>query len=197
MTQITKMKCPSCQVQFSAPAPECPNCGLTLAQLDRKFGIVPHFARYLTDRSRELTEREVEKLRASLRLFERKFPQLLFSVQIVGLGTDVSISEYAFWMINRARFSALNAIGPKNFELLLIVDPDGEAAALIAGYGLEPYISEEELQAALAAAVNDFRLGDFALGIRECIEFVIQRLRDISVRFEEKKSPLAIAPDTQ
>src|SRR2546430_11831675 len=80
-----------------------------------------------------------------LRLFERKFPQLLFSVLVANLGSRVLISEYAFWLINRARFSTLNAVGPKNFDLLLVVDPDLETAALIVGYGLEEYLSEHDL----------------------------------------------------
>ena len=190
------MKCPSCQIDFSAAVPQCPKCKLTLAQLDRKFGIVPHYARYLTDRSGELSSREIDKLRGLLRLFERKFPQLLFSVLVANLGSRVSISEYAFWLINRARFSTLNAVGPKNFDLLLVVDPDLETAALIVGYGLEEYLSEQDLENVLAAASNSFRTGDFARGIRECIESMIRRLRELAINIEEKKTP-GVATNTQ
>lgn len=178
--------------------PQCPKCKLTLVQLDRKFGIVPHFTRYLTDRSSELTTREINKLRDLLRLFERKFPQLLFSVLVANLSSQVSISEYAFWLINRARFSALDAIGPKNFDLLLIVDPAAQSSALIVGYALEDYLSEQDLENALVAASNSFRTGDFAGGIRECVEFMIRRLREIAISLEEKKTPSAAADvDTQ
>lgn len=193
------MKCPSCQVAFSAPVPQCPNCNFTLAQIERKFGIVPYFARYLTDRAGELSSREVDKLRALLQLFQRKFPQLLFSVLVADLGPNFSISEYAFWLINRARFSALDAVGPKNFDLLLIVDPESEAAALIVGYGLEEYLSEQDLHDALVTMNEGFRLCDFALGIRQCIECVIERLRESAVEIEQHTTPAipTQAPDTQ
>ena len=190
------MKCPSCQIAFSAAVPQCPQCKLTLAQLDRKFGIVPHYARHLTDRTGELSSREIDKLRGLLRLFERKFPQLVFSVLVASLGPRVSISEYAFWLINRARFSTLNAVGPKNFDILLLVDPDSEIATLIVGYGLEEHLSEQDLGNVLATASNSFRTGDFARGIRECIESTIRRVREVALSIEEKKTP-SVAAATQ
>ena len=121
------MKCPSCGVPFSTPPAACPKCKLTLTQLDPKFGLVPYCSRYLSDRSERLTGEEIDNLRAALRLFERKFPQIIFAVLVVNLGEQIPMSEYAFWLGNRARFSSVSAVGPKNFDLLLIVDPQGQA----------------------------------------------------------------------
>lgn len=181
------MKCPSCGVPFAAPVPECPNCQLTLAQLDRKFGMIPYYSRYLSDRSERLHMHDIEELRKLLRLWERKFPQVFFSVFLMDLGSHISISEYTFWVANRARFSAVSSIGPKNFDLLLLVDPKGQAAGLSTGYALEQYLTEQDLQAALDVAGNGFNAGDLVRGIRECIEFMTVRLREIVLRIEESK----------
>lgn len=196
------MKCPSCGVSFSIPPPECPYCGLTVAQLNRKFGLVPYYSRYVSDRSERLSRRELEKLREYLRLFERRFPQVVFCVLLINLGPHVSISEYAFWLANRARFSGAAAIGPKNFELLLIIDPLGGAAAMIAGYGLETYLTEQDLQEALDSASVALRASELSLGIREITEFTMGRLREIALRLEETAAthqPVVMreSPDTQ
>src|SRR6476660_5499452 len=140
------MKCPSCGVPFPAPPAACPNCQLTLAALDRKFGLVPYCSRYMSDRSERLTRKEVHDLRDLLQVCERKFPQVVFSVLMVNLGEEFSISEYAFWFANHARISSRSAVGPKNWDLLLIIDPKGRSAAMITGYALEPYVSESDLQ---------------------------------------------------
>ena len=158
---------------------------------------MPHYARYLTDRTGELSLRDLEKLRALLRLFEQKFPQLLLSVHVVHVVPHASISEYAFWLINRARFSPLAATGPKNFDLLLVIDPQRRTGALIAGYGLENYLSEEDLRETLAAGGESFRAGDLAQSIRDCVEFMVQRLREICLRIENEKKTEVSASATQ
>ena len=176
------MRCPSCQALFSVPPPKCPQCGLTLAELDRKFGIVPLYSRYLTDRSERLSLRDASKLREALRLFGRKFPQLLFSVVLMDLRPRAPVAEYAFWLINRARFSEFQATGPRNFELLLVIDPGAKEAALITGYGLENFVAEEDLEATLNAARSGLEAGDLAGAIHSCIEFMTRRLREIGQR---------------
>jgi len=188
------MKCPSCHAPLAEPAPQCPGCGLTLDQLDQKFGLVPLYSRYFTDRTGKLSARAIEQLRDLLRLFERKFPQILFSVLVVNLGPRFSISEYAFWLMNRARFGMLEAVGPKNFELLLVVDPEGRTAALASGYGLEHYLPEQELENSLAAGMPGFRNGDLARGIHDCVNFMMLRLREIALRLE--KVNIAAEPST-
>jgi uncharacterized membrane protein YgcG len=60
-------------------------------------------------------------------------------------------------------------------------------AALIIGYGLENYLTEDDLQTAIAAADNAFRAGDFPRGIRECIESVTNRMREIARANEAHK----------
>jgi uncharacterized membrane protein YgcG len=182
------MKCPSCHAVLAEPVLRCPKCELTLKQLDRKFGAVPRHSRYLIDHTEKLSARELQQLRALLRLFERKFPQTFFSVIVINLGPHISISEYAFWLINRARFGTIDAVGPSNFELLLVVDPKGKTAALTVGYALENYLLEEDLEKAVGASSDSFRAGNFAQGIRDCVEFMMGRLRDIGIRLAKEST---------
>jgi uncharacterized membrane protein YgcG len=174
------MKCPACRTVFLEPAPQCSTCKLSLGRLDAKFGAVPRHTRYLSDRSGQLPLREIKKLRGLLRIFEKKFPQSLFSVFVTNGVPDGSISEYVFWLANRGGFSSIEAIAGENFDLLLGVDTEAGMAGLVIGYGLENYLMEDDLEAAIAAAENAFRVGDFPHGIRECIEFVTNRMREIA-----------------
>lgn len=187
------MRCPSCQVPFSAPPPKCPQCGLTLTELDRKFGIVPLYSRYLADRTERLSLRDASQVREALRLFQRKFPQLLFSVVLIDLRPRAPVAEYAFWLINRACFSEFQATGPKNFELLLVIDPGAKEAALITGYGLENVVAEEDLEATLNAARPKFEVGDLAGAIRSCIEFMTRRMREIGQRIALDQTSIGAA----
>jgi uncharacterized membrane protein YgcG len=173
---------------LDAPLPQCAQCGLTLADLDRKFGIVPLYSRYLTDRTERLSLRDARQLRQAFCLFQTKFPQLLFSVMLVELHPPAPISEYAFWLINRARFSEFQATGTKNLELLLVIDPGAKEAALITGYGLEDYVTEQDLAEALNAARPGLEAGDLANAIRDCIDFMTGRLREIATQIEARQT---------
>jgi uncharacterized membrane protein YgcG len=178
-------KCPSCGDPITGPALECPMCNLSLRRLDAKFGTTPRRTKYLTDRSARLPLRTIKKLREELRIFETKFPQSRFSVFITDQLRGGSISEYTFWLANRARFSSIEAVGADNFDLLLGIDLHAGAAALTIGYGLEEYIGEDDLHSALAAAKDAFAAQDFALGVRQCIEFMTERMRDIARNIEQ------------
>jgi uncharacterized membrane protein YgcG len=179
MPVMPSMKCPACATPLAAPAAECPKCKFTLRRLDTKFGTVPLHSRYLTDRANSLTVQEITRLGEFLQRFERRFPQSLFSVFVADLPEGENVKEYAFWLSNRARFSSIEAAGSENFDLLLVVEPSAGTAVLTVGYGLEKYISEDDLRDALTEALSDFCKREFENGIRTCIEAITRRLRDV------------------
>ena len=169
---------------------------MTLRRLDMKFGALPLHSRFLTDRTGRLPLRALADIRDLLRLFNRKFPQSLFSVFVSGAVQGGTISEYTFWLANRARFSSLEAVEGENFDLLLGINTHARAAALVIGYGLEHYVAERDLQRALAKSTSAFHAGDYVRGIRSCVEFMTNRMRDLVKAIEDKSpssSPLPIS----
>jgi uncharacterized membrane protein YgcG len=183
------MKCPSCREPFPAPVLQCPRCKLTLRRLDTRFGAVPRQSRYLTDRSNRLSDREIQDLRPLLSLFRRKFPQAPFSVIVMPGIPGGTITEYVFWLANRARFSPIEATGGDNFDILLGIDVEKGRAALQVGYGLESYLAEADLEEALQPLARRAAEGNLAAGIRECVEFMVDRMR----RLEKKAENAAAA----
>ncbi len=180
------MKCPSCATSLPAPVARCPECKFSLQRLDMKFGMVPRHSRFLTDRTGRVPLSDVEQLRGQLRIFEKKFPQVLFSVFIDDLPKDTSASDFAFWLANRARFSSVEKKEGENFDLLLVIDLARASAALTAGYGLEPSVPEEDLQAALEQLAGPLRAGKVGDGVRALLEVLIRNLR---ARSQEARGP--------
>jgi uncharacterized membrane protein YgcG len=177
---MPKIKCPACAASLDAPAEVCPQCKFTLRRLDPKFGTLPLRNRYLTDRAQSLTVDEVGRLRELLARFEIKFPQSLFSVFVTELPADSNVREYAFWLSNRAIFSSVEAEGVENFDLLLVIDPTHRSAALTVGYGLENFVTEDDLKDVLEAAEPALRGDQLERAIRTCIGEMTRRLCDLS-----------------
>ena len=191
---IVQMKCPSCATPLPVPAARCPACKLSLQRLDLKFGMVPRHSRYLTDRAGRIPMADIEQLRASLRLFEKKFPQVLFSIFVDELHAGTSVSEYAFWLANRARFSSLEKKHGENFDLLLVIDLTARSASLTTGYGLEVHLSEDDLLLALDELTGPLRAGDIAAGIRALLEALTRLLRASSREARRAKPQTAEVP---
>jgi hypothetical protein len=158
---------------------------MTLRRLDIKFGAVPRHSRLFTDRTARLPLGEIGEIRKLLRLYRRKFPQSLLSVFVTNDVQNGTISEYAFWLANRARFGTVQAVAGDNFDVLLAVDL-ASGAALVVGYGLENYLSERDLEDALTGGSGAFPADDVPRGIRECIERLTNRMRDVVKEIEGK-----------
>lgn len=152
---------------------------------------------YFTDRTDRVPLREMAAARRTLELFHRRFPQCLFSVFVAGLQRGTSVREYAFWLANRARFSPLTHALGDNYDLLLVIDVSGQAAALTAGYGLEEHLREQDLQATVEAFTHGMRNGSLPAGVESCVAHVAARLSERWLELHVKRSPGATAPDAQ
>ena len=176
-----EMKCPSCQAPLETPQPRCPQCRFSLGKLDLRFGLVPAHSRLFTDRSATLPLGDIKQLRDQLRLFHKKFPQVLLSVFVNDFPAGTNVAEFAFWMANRARFTSADRVRGENCNLLLVIDVTAGAAALTSGYGLEKHVPEEVLQEALDVFAAVQREEDLAAGIRACIATLTKRLRELAL----------------
>jgi uncharacterized membrane protein YgcG len=191
------MKCPSCTATLTAPLPECPFCGLTVDSLDVRFGALPRQMQFFTDRSSSLPLNGMNEIRALLGIYARRFPQSRLSVFVLPEVKNGTIAEYIFWLGNRGRFNPDDPFGGDNFDLLLGIDLKGRQAALLAGYGLEQYLGDEDLTEILAQSAPRFAANDFIGGLRDCIELLMTRLRDVALRVErEEREQSRHAPET-
>jgi uncharacterized membrane protein YgcG len=167
---------------LETPQPRCPQCRFSLGKLDLRFGLVPAHSRLFTDRSGTLPLPEIKQIREQLRLFQKKFPQVLLSVFVNDFEPGTSVAEFAFWMANRARFTSSDRVRGENCNLLVVIDLTSGSAALTSGYGLENYVPEQALQDALDEFASTARDEDLAAGIRACIASLTRQLRELALK---------------
>lgn len=147
-----------------------------MRKLDLKFGVAPKYLGAITDPDQILTAAERRRLTTLLALAQRRFPQITMAILLMELPEGAGIGEYTFWVANRMRFSAMEATGEKNFDLLLVVNTAGESG-LSVGYGLEGFVAEADLSAALEAGRAAFAEQRWAAGLERCVECLLERLR--------------------
>ncbi len=151
---------------------------MRLGQLDQRFGVVPWHRAGVTDTTGLISDRQLARLERWRDYFQRRFPKANLSVFMRRQPPEFELRAYNFWLANRGNFGgSLPQLGQNNL-VLLTIDPGAGQAALTVGYGLEPYLSEEALQAVLEKASGSFRRGDYAGGVRRCIRALVRLLRD-------------------
>ena len=146
------MNCPHCQAALTEDVAACPKCQFNYTDLGGVFGEMPTLKGALSDMPRVLSMREASKVRALLRRFDRQFPQLSFNLLLTTVPSTEPLAKYAFWIFNGPELCSHLHKGGLNFHLLLVIDIEYDRANLSVGYGLEPFLSDEDLHSMLGVA---------------------------------------------
>jgi uncharacterized membrane protein YgcG len=145
------MRCPYCSNPALESLQECPRCGFALHKLDALFGALPRLSPCISDEAALFHAKDIKKLKQDLKSFHEKFPQLFLHIVTTRLNVGASLTAYAFWIFNKAGICNELEKGGDNRNVLLMIDAVNARAVLIVGYGLEPFISEQQLGDAVAA----------------------------------------------
>ena len=125
-------------------------------------------AEQLMDVESRLTEEERGAICRVLADFAAEFPQLFFMMYLGGLPPPANPRQFSFWLLNHAAVQDVDVLLPNERGLLLVVDPRAGTAVLAAGYFLENFVTQEELDAALRTAQKELGRADYAGAVR-CI----------------------------
>ena len=133
-------------------ASSCPHCGFTMVDVDALFGDQDVILKKFTDAAGVLRMKEREAIRSVIERFEKKFPQLFFSIYVAAFDEIPSLRQFGFWLLNRAAYSDVGVDRPNENGILLVIDVNGKAAAISFGYSVMPYLDEDNTFDALSDA---------------------------------------------
>ena len=97
----------------------------------------------VADTTRSLKAADQSKLKKRILGIQRRFPQLTLQVVMHQFPEEHPFAMHVFWLFNAASFAGDGNRGKDNHALLLAIDPTRGEAAIIPGYGLEPFLAAE------------------------------------------------------
>lgn len=175
------MRCPYCQTPLHAGAPECPSCRLTYPRAGVLLGAVPRLEPLVADTTRSLKVKDHARLKNRIAEIQRRFPQLKLQVVIHQFPPEHPFSLHVFWLFNAASFAGDANRGKDNHALLLAIDPARGEAAIIPGYGLEPFLTHEAVDHLLELAGPAWENGSWADGILRVLDSLDRWLETLAV----------------
>jgi uncharacterized membrane protein YgcG len=175
------MRCPYCQIPLNANSPECPACRLTYPRASALLGAVPRLGEMVADTAGLLTHSELGRLKRRIVEIQNRFPQLVMQVVTHRFAEDHPFSLQVFWLFNAAEFAGRIRRGKDNHAIMIVVDPGRCEAAIIPGYGLEPFLTGEALGYLLELAGPAWESGRWADGILRVLDGLDTWLESIAI----------------
>lgn len=175
------MWCPYCHTLLKASAVECAACRLTYARTCTLLGAVPRLAPLVADTMQILNAAEQVRIKRRLTAMQRRFPQLVPQVVMHGFPDQHPFSMHVFWLFNAAELAGISQRGSANHSLMLAVDPNRGEAAIIPGYGLETFLTDEMLSRLLDLAAPAWADERWADGIIRVLDGLDAMLETIAV----------------
>lgn len=163
------MRCPYCRTRLAETSPECPSCKLTLARANALLGPMPRLTPGVADLAEVLPRGDAARIGKALQRLTWTFPQITLQVVIHGFPAEHPFDLHVFWLFNGGGFSIESAKGGGNHGILLALDPVQGRAALMVGYGLEPFLGDEALDHLLELSEPAWKEGKWTRGILDVI----------------------------
>ena len=135
----------------------------------------------VADTTRSLKPTEQNKLRNRITGMQRRFPQLALQIVMHQFPEEHPFSMHVFWLFNAASFAGDGNRGKDNHALLLAIDPTRGEAAIMPGYGLEPFLGEEAVDHLLEMASPAWESGRWFDGIMRVLDGIDQWMETIAL----------------
>ena len=101
--------------------------------------------RKFIDREGYLTREDIKRGQHAMEKLRAHFPQLTLCTCVAKVPEGVSISEFGFWLFNQSVPNGQRMIDRRIHSILLCIDPTNGEASLTVGYGLDPFIDDDDL----------------------------------------------------
>lgn len=152
------------------------------------LGVLPRLAPTLADTTQSLNQVEQQKLKKEIARIHRRFPQLVLQLVIHQFPNEHPFSMHAFWLFNAGNFAGDSRRGKDNHAILLALDPARGEAAIVPGYGLEPFMKPETLDHLLKLGDTDWQNAKWAEGLLHVLDGLDSLLESIAIPDETRRN---------
>ena len=136
------MVCPSCQYVLEESSEACGKCGFSGQVAVQKFPYPAPPLGPVVDPGKILSKEEAALVTKKVLKIQKRLPQVRFLNCLVGLGGEVNLREFGFWLMNAGQMKGGD--GAKNFAVLFLIDPKEKVMSVTVGYGLDPLVMDTD-----------------------------------------------------
>ncbi len=154
--------CPACRARFDEEFSRCPACGFTGADTVAIFGSAAPPLTPVLDAVGWWGEAALARIAEARRRFRKSVPQIDIRVCVVRLEPHHSPAVFGFWLFNASPLVDGETEAQRAWTVLLVIDAASGRAAVVPGYGAEPWLADDKWQLCLDSMRRSWSAGDTA-----------------------------------
>lgn len=147
------------------------------------MGPMPIIPGGVSQDARWLGRWKMKALQKKIDGFRRRFPQCRLHLMVRTFPQKMELPVILFWIFNQAGLSLESARDGRNRDIVILIEPDRKKAGMIVGYGLEPLISQEDLDAMMSAGHAFLKTGKFVKAFGAMVAALTSKLEEVSREF--------------
>jgi hypothetical protein len=180
--QSAPVSCPGCHRVLEGPTEQCQVCGYNAWTCVDHFPYSPPPLERYVDVENRLSNEDRARLDRAINALESDLPQVRIHVCLVKLLPGTDVRECGFWLLNASIPRDEEDAQHRPWSVLLLMDLTAGSASATVGYGLDRFMEDEALLAALAAAKDEWHEGRPAAGIHLFIQEIRRALKSAQKR---------------
>lgn len=153
---------------------------MDLEKLANALGPVPVVFGGISDGSQIFNRTDTKKIKKLVDRYQRTFPQSRLHVVSRIFDQKVELPVIIFWVFNRAGLSQESAKQGNNRDIVILIEPNRRQAAMMVGYGLEPFLPQQALDRIIEQAQPYFSSEDYCEGLTIAVERLTELLKSVS-----------------
>jgi len=138
--------CPSCHAPATEIGRHCGFCGYSAEEAVKKFNFKPPALERFVDAEGRLKASEKRRLSHRIDQLERKYPQITFYFVLMRLSVKTDSREFGYWLFNASYPQNEEDVRKRPYGILFLIDLENRLASVTVGYGLDPFLTDSNLQ---------------------------------------------------
>ncbi|MGC4015994.1 MAG: hypothetical protein QM755_15925 [Luteolibacter sp.] len=138
--------CPACLVRLPQNAAVCPSCRFSGEDTMKMFPHALPPLQGMLDAAGLWSGSEQSTIARRVKKIRHRFPQIHWSVCSVDATAIENLRLFGFWMLNASPLAEGETADQRAWTVLLLFNGATGKAALVPGYGVEPWLSDDQWQ---------------------------------------------------
>jgi hypothetical protein len=169
--------CPSCLLPLAESVNWCPGCQFSGADTLEMFPIPLAPLQTVLDAANLWMADDLVKIERRMETLRQRFPQIRWSLYSLDAEDVPNLRLFGFWLLNASPLNEGETEEQRAWTIVIVFNEANGKVVLVPGYGVEPWVPDEQWRQALSTMAEPWNQGRRRLALERFFEAAEKSLR--------------------